>query len=526
MKTLAIRLLTAIRMGWTRFAHWRPFIAMTKDPMRVQQDLLGRILKYQLDTDFGRQYRFDEIVDYSDFAERVPVNDYEQLRPYIEIQENSKKPGLNREQPLIYAQTSGTTGKPKIIPITRNTIRRYRHSQRLVAYSIYRYFPEAYHGRILAIVSAAEEGRLDTGTVYGAMSGLIYRSMPKLMRRKYVLDPEVFEIEDYQEKYYRIALQSMLEPNISMIATANPSTLLKLASIINGQFDSLAERIMESDEPRANRLIEIFTVKSKLTFSDIWPRLRAVVTWTGGSCSALIPELKNQVTEETRIVELGYLSSEFRGSITIDPLENLQIPCIHETFFEFVEASNWESGTPRFLTLDQLQPATRYYVFATTQNGLYRYDINDLIEVTGYFNQTPTIRFLQKGKGVVSLTGEKLYESQLVEAINRVKDELQFNCDFFIMLGDAKTLEYTLYLECSEPEGLDIDRHLGLLNIEYRSKRDSGRLKPLQTRFLRPGSGDTYKQYCLDQGQREGQFKTAVLQNREDCDFNFDEFSR
>ena len=92
---------------------------------------------------------------------------------------------------------------------------------------------------------------------------------------------------------------------------------------------------------------------------------------------------------------------------------------MHENFFEFVEKSLWEAGEPVFLSLDEIEEGEQYYVFTTTQGGLYRYDIDDIIEVTGRFNETPTIRFVQKGKGITNLTGEKLYESQLIQAISR-----------------------------------------------------------------------------------------------------------
>ena len=66
------------------------------------------------------------------------------------------------------------------------------------------------------------------------------------------------------------------------------------------------------------------------------------------------------------------------------------------------------------------KPGRRYYVLFTTAAGLYRYFMNDLVEVTGFFHRTPLLRFVQKGKGVTSLTGEKLYEAQAIEAVQDV----------------------------------------------------------------------------------------------------------
>ena len=146
-------------------------------------------------------------------------------------------------------------------------------------------------------------------------------------------------------------------------------------------------------------------------------------TWTSGSCRVLIPSLRKQLLPSTNIIEMGYLSSEFRGSITIDVLKNKGIPTLEENFFEFVAEEEWGSETPTFLTLEQIEEDRKYYIFVTTQNGLYRYFINDIVEVNGRYNSTPAIRFTQKGKGVTNITGEKLYENQLVQVMEAIKQE-------------------------------------------------------------------------------------------------------
>jgi len=523
---IVFKLLVAMRMYWTGLFKWRPFIRLTCHPMQAQHGLLRRIIQSQADTNFGRDHGFANITGYADYVASVPVCSYESLRPYIEAQLQGNKSALNTEPPVMYAQTSGTTAKPKYVPITQHTIDTYHASQQLVAYAIYREFPAAYGGTILAIASAAEEGELGSGMPYGSMSGLIYKSMPKLMRRKYVLPAGIFEIDDFQQKYYQIALQALAQADISMIATANPSTLLKLAAVMNESIEPLIDDLSQLNLRRALEIKRIFEVKEQIRFEDLWPELKVIVTWIGGNCSVLMPELRNLISTATQVIEMGYLSSEFRGGITFDTRNNLQIPCVHECFFEFAEQTHWEAGGTDLLTLDQIEVGKRYYIFATTQNGLYRYDINDIIEVSGYFNKTPTFQFVQKGKGVINLTGEKLCESQLVEALNRQKSARAMTLNFFMMLGDASKLEYVLYLEHEPLDAFTIEDQLDELNIEYRDKRKSGRLKPLRIEYLREGAGEAYKQFCVGNGQREGQFKLMYLQSKDDCQFNFDEYLR
>lgn len=220
---------------------------------------------------------------------------------------------------------------------------------------------------------------------------------------------------------------------------------------------------------------------------------------------------------------MGYLSSEFRGSITIDVLQNKSIPTIHENFFEFVERDAWENKKLDYLTLDVLEEGKQYYIFVTTQNGLYRYFINDIIEVGGRFNNTPTICFIQKGKGVTSLTGEKLYESQVILAIQKLKEKLSIEFDFFMMLGCPESLQYTLYVESEPFENSpdSFEEYISKLNIEFEAKRASDRLKQTSVKFLKSGVAEMYKRYCIENGQREGQFKLIKLQYKKDCVFDF-----
>jgi hypothetical protein len=144
--------------------------------------------------------------------------------------------------------------------------------------------------------------------------------------------------------------------------------------------------------------------------------------------------------------------------------------------------------------------------------------MNDLLEVTGFHRRTPLLRFLQKGKGVTSLTGEKLYEAQAIEAVRRATAIHGVMSSFYILVADEEGSTYRLFIEVPgghrPPPALaaTVDHHLGELNIEYHAKRASGRLGPLAVVPLAAGAAEAYKAACVRRGQREGQFKPAVLQ--------------
>ena len=275
---------------------------------------------------------------------------------------------------------------------------------------------------------------------------------------------------------------------------------------------------------RLSQLRVFIGQEEALDCATLWPNLRAVVTWTGGNCAVLIPKLGSLLSPQTRIIEMGYLSSECLGTVNVDVLNNRCVPTLADNLFEFVEVGDEASDVEPVL-LQQLQAGRKYTVIVTTRNGLYRYAMNDIIEVTGYFNRTPTIRFVQKGKGVTNITGEKLYEHQVTEAVGQVLIARGLSSEFFVMLADVENSRYTLWLEHASSLGdlgILVEERLSSMNIEFKAKRASGRLQPIHVLQLRPGTGDVYRQHCVSKGQREAQFKLIRLQYAHDSTFDFE----
>lgn len=522
---------------------WKPFLKQTQNPQVVQQALLERILATQAPTIFGQKHGLDRLCGYHEFRLGVPIHTYEDLRSSIQAQEDLKLPHLNHEQPVSYALTSGTTGKPKMIPLLPRTNQMLRHYQLLSTYAQYQGIAKIFQGKMLVIAGQEVEGYLESGTPYGSMSGLLAAALPSVLQSKQFL-PEAFHgIEEYQEKYLYLTAWALSEPDLSVVATANPSTFLKLLEVGRQHFPQLVEQLELSHKnppvgivpiprPTLKRLRDLQAFlghEDQLTVEALWPKLQAVVTWTGGSSGVLVPKLKSRLSSNTAIVEMGYLSSELLGSLNVDVQANQCVPTFHENFFEFVEQTDWDADRPNTVTLDQVEIGKRYYVLVTTMNGLYRYFMNDLIEVTGWFYETPTIRFVQKGKGVTNLTGEKLYEFHVMHAVEAIQEAYQTTVDFYVMLADPLTLQYTLYAEHPPLDffvGYKLEQHMGKTNVEFQAKRESERLQPLRIVYLQPGTGEAYKTYCLQQGQRDAQFKVVRLQYAKDCSFNFDKYVR
>ena len=545
------------RLLWARmqvfaWTHWRPFVRAARAPVRTQERLLLQILGRNRNTTFGQAHGFGRIRSYGNFVAAVPIQTYESLRPFIDEQERTGAFALNARAPVMYAMTSGTTGQPKLVPLLESTLRSHKRNQAIQSFVQFKTDPEAYYGKLLGIVGLAEEGRLESGRPYGSASGHVYKNMPKLTRAKYVIPHEVFGIEDYDLKYLVVLRLALVHGNITFLGSANPSTFLKLLSVLelrreellsdirSGGFrhlELLSEEVRAAIEPRFRceparlRELERLLGSPAPKLAELWPKLRLVNTWTSGSCAIALRAFVRHLPPETRVVELGYLSSEFRGTITVDVERNREAPTIHENFFEFVERDAWEHGDKMPLTVDAVEEGKEYYLLVTTGAGLYRYFMNDIIRVTGWFHATPTIQFVQKGRGVTNITGEKLYESQVISAVRAAEDDLGVRSSFFLMLADVERLAYLLVLERADPNEAApvrmrdvIESHLADLNVEYAAKRKSGRLRELELLDLKAGTGDAYKRHCLHRGQREGQFKVIALQYQDDCSFPFLEY--
>ena len=371
-----------------RLIYRLPFEYSLSNPMKYQHRILLDIIRRNEQTGYGEQHKFNAIKSWSDFTQHVPIQDYEDLRSYIEQQERIKEPYLTQEQAEYYAVTSGTTGDPKFIPVLAENIKQHQRALAIFACVQNKVKRHAFSGKLLAIPGAYHEGVLAGGTSYGSISGLLYYLMPRYLQNKYVVPNTVFGIEDHKLKYRLIMTLAIQHSTISYMVTANPSTFLKLIEILNdeivllvndvrtGTFSGIEQlpaetaesikKYLRSNELRAEELTKLSKLERRISFSDIWPNLRLVVTWMGGSCGVAVASLKKALPIDTHIIDLGYLASELRGTITLEDTGNSGVPTFHDNFYEFISVDDYESGQRQTIRLDQLKIGKQYYVIITT----------------------------------------------------------------------------------------------------------------------------------------------------------------
>ena len=204
----------------------------------------------------------------------------------------------------------------------------------------------------------------------------------------------------------------------------------------------------------------------------------------------------------------------------------------HKIYFEFIHEPDLEKPNPKIYQIHELKKGERYCVLITTSAGLYRYNMNDLLEITGHYNEFPTLKFSQKINGIISLTGEKLHERQFIEAVHETEKKTGKNVLFFVGFAQLEKSNYKFYYEFADQtvsmaEAQEftacLDQCLKGYNDEYCDKRNSDRLKAPETALLGPTSFERFKAACIERGYRDGQFKVNLLLQDEKRQIMFNE---
>jgi hypothetical protein len=522
----------------------RHFNALCRTPVQAQDGLLRQILAANADTEFGRRHGFGGVTSFWQFQERVPISAYEDLEPYITAEMHGQSNQLTKDPPVLFTTTSGTTGTRKYIPMTREGKRAKAHLTWLWFCGLYRDHPGIVGGRILSVVSPEVESHAPSGVPVGAESGHGYRTLPGPVKSMYTAPYPVFAIEDYEAKYYTL-LRLAAGQDISCIATVNPSTVLLLGDRLARHTEAIIRDVRDGslsaefsvpqelraslhlrpDPERARRLEQAASNGGGVLRPGLaWPKLAAVGCWKGGTVGAYLARFDTLFPQGVPVRDMGYYATELRGSVPLSDQGDAGVVAVGTNVLEFHPAGEDRAPKGReLLRLEQLEVGQRYFVYVTNASGLYRYDMNDIVEVAGHYGQTPLIRFIQKGKGVVSFTGEKLYETQVLAAVDQALAALRGRYQFIaavaeLVEGTTPRLVFLVEFDdpVADPDGSalvdQVDAALGAENDEYQTKRKSLRYGAPIIRVVRPGEFDRYRRRMVETGQRaDGQFKILRL---------------
>ena len=525
----------------------RTFLDLTKDARRVQRDLLLARLARHADSQFGRDHGFAEIRSVDDFRKQVPVSGYDRHEPYIDKVRQGDLGALfgPGTKVLMFALTSGTTDRPKTIPVTAESLSDYREGWTIWGIRAFDAHPQILVGGLHPILQLASDWResfTPAGIPCGAITGLTAQMQNPLVRFTYCMPPSASKIKDVESKYY-LALRLSVYRDVGATIAANPSTVLAIARLGDREKQTLIRDIADGTiDPRwsipgevrktvrlrtrwkrkasARRLEAIVERTGRLLPKDYWPNLQFLANWTGGTMGAYLrgyPEFFG----ERPVRDIGLIASEGRFTIPLDDGTPAGVLDVARHYCEFIPEGEEGRDHPETVEAADLVEGGRYFIVPTTAGGLYRYMIHDLVRCVGFEGEAPLLEFLNKGAHFSSLTGEKLSEYQVVEAVNAAQRTLGLTLKAFLVLpswGDPP--HYHLLVEDSDvPDdpthdrlAAEVESQLRRVNLEYENKRETlrlGAIRPFripagswadfQGRRLARGGGtvEQYKQPCL-----------------------------
>lgn len=492
----------------------RRFMRSARDAARVQKRLLRRQLALNADSDFGRAHGFAKIRTYDEFVQSVPIQTYEDIRPYVDrVMAGDVNALLGRRQRvLMFAMTSGSTDQPKYVPVTRQVVKTTRRGWNVFGVKALLDHPDAVLRSLLQTVSPADERRTETGVPCGSISGLLGASQKRLVRKYYAVPSCVAMILDPEARYYTM-MRFAVPKDVGFMVTASPATQLTLArsaeshaarlvrDVHDGTLsapgeipDAVAEtlrRHLLPDPSTAARLDQSIRHCGALLPRHYW-RLAFLANWTAGSMRLHLQDFPRYFGDAP-VRDIGLVATEGRVSVCLRDGDPAGVLDVEGCFFEFVDAASGHGDSGTVYRCHELTVGAEYRVVMTTASGFYRYDIGDNVRVVRYEGLAPVIEFLNRGEYSSSITGEKLTERQVVLAFDRACRGLGTSITTFVIApvwGEPPF--YRLHVDQSaravDSIADEMDRVLGEVNFEYASKRKSGRLGPIVVNVLTAGT--------------------------------------
>ena len=481
----------------------KPFLETLKDPVAAQEWRLRELLRYAEGTAYGKRHNFSGISSYEEFVKHIPVNQYRDLQPYIR-RELEGTPNVLYPEPIeAVMATSGTTGKPKLVPYTRfckQTVSRFR----------LRYFISAdhirpiFHGKMLAMVAPAVYKKVGRWEV-GFLSGYGVKEVNWLFRRKIVPSPEVFDLTDWDIKFRETIRQAINTPNITSCFGITSFVLALLRRTKYDSYNWLTNEGNLSWKTR-RRIREALEGDGVLDLQALWPDLGVV--FHSGVLRDLYEPTVRDLLGDVHIHE-SYGGTE--GVYGFQLYEDMRgvVAAVDEVVFEFAEAT--EGPLPPdvdTIPLSDVKVNTPYRLIISSPSCLWRYDVHDMVMFTSL--DPPTMRCMGKSENIVNLSGEKVSELDISTALRAACEEQDAVIREFVIAPHTSVngSSYHIFVEFTRPPN-DMNRFastfedtLQNLSYFYRDVRAAGILSPSIIYSIPPGTFDAYERRMLQEQRR------------------------
>lgn len=514
------------------------FVRKTPRIAEVQEKFLFNLLREYQDTELGRYYQLHDIATIEQFQQRVPVLSYTDYIAYVERIAAGEKNMLTPDPVVYLNKTSGSTGKQKLIPVTR----RFQNILGWANLTSIGFLSKALRSRGtkfgpgLVINQASEPDITPGGIEYGCAGPGVLRMNKFLFQQVFVHPFEALKPTDTLTRSY-LCLLFALNCATAAIAGNFPMVILQACKILEDYAEDLIHDLqtgtlaswLQLDSPlrisleaqhyaapkRAAQLQDILQSEGKLTPISVWPNLAFYGTARGGTTDFYLERFPEYFGNTPGF---GFVFSTAEGTFSMYPDVNVDgsVLAIETGFFEFVPPQEWESAHPKTVLAQDVKVGELYRILMTNHSGFYRYDIGDVFEVVGFYEQTPLIVFRYRRGGILSSVTEKTTEYHATKVMQMLQQQFDVTLeDFCLTLSDNEfPARYLVNIELasghylSDPQGFiqRFDRLLKEIQSHYELKRQN-LIPPPRLRIMAPGSFDVIRQRQIERGIPEYQLK-------------------
>ncbi len=461
----------------------------------IQQQILQMLLQKAQQTKYGKKYQFHDLTSYQAFAERVPINGYEELKPYIEQMMRGEQNILWNTPIRHFAKSSGTTNdKSKYIPVSNEALHKCHYQGGADCVALYlRQNPDSRFFSGKGVILGGSRAENPFGNAYcGDLSAILIQNIS-------------FLVNHFRIPSKEIALMSEWDTKLEALASVTIGKNITNLSGVPSWFLVLIKHILEKT--------------GKHDLSEVWPNLE--VFFHGGiSFAPYREQYRSIITKPDMHYVETYNASEGFFAVQNDfTTPGLLLLLNLGIFFEFIPLGE---NTTRAIPMWEVEAGKNYELVITTNGGLWRYRLGDTVKVLS----THPLKVVVSGrtKHYINAFGEELMVDNAEQAIARTCAEtgaevLNYTAAPVYMTESARGRHQWLIEFSKLPCPLDqfahkLDTNLQGLNSDYEAKRFKGiALDCLEIIPAKPGIFDDW---LRDRNKLGGQHKIPRLYNQRD----------
>ena len=460
-------------------------------PVETQKRVFEELLRKASETEFGKDHGFRNISGYREYAARVPVRDYEELKPYVERVVAGEKNILWPGKPLYFAKTSGTTSGAKYIPLTKESMPTHIDAARnaILCYINDTGKADFVDGKMIFLQGSPELDEKN-GIKLGRLSGIAAHYVPGYLQRNRMPSWETNTIEDWETKVEAVVDETLKED----------------MSVISG-IPSWVQMYFERLQARTGKKVGV-----------IFPNFNLFI-YGGVNFEPYRAKFESLIGRKVDSIELFPASEGFFAFQDKQDAKGMLLLLDSGIFYEFIKADEFYSEKPRRYTIGEVEMSVNYVMIISTSAGLWAYNIGDTVQ----FTSLKPYRVIVSGriKHFISAFGEHVIAKEVEQAMQEATEGTDIQISEFTVAPqitpDGEQLPYhEWFIEFEkEPKDLNtfasaLDRSLQQQNSYYLDLIEGKILQQLKISKV-PANG--FQQYMKSIGKLGGQNKLPRLSN-------------